>query len=95
MKNSNYYHVKLYYTVIDVQFLELNSHFNEVNFEILFFVACFRLDYSFNNEKLIQHALFYSNDLSTVQLITLGTNLKYTSLTCILVKNFATLKIIG
>jgi len=35
------HHVKLYYTVIDIQFQDLNCHFNEANSKLLLCVFFF------------------------------------------------------
>jgi hypothetical protein len=66
--------VEFYYTVINMQLQELNSHFNEACLELLLCVACLSPDdifTSFNKEKLLRLAQFYPNDFSAVQLITL------------------------
>ena len=42
MKNSHHYQVELFYTVIDMQFQELNSSFE--NSKLLLCVACLNLD---------------------------------------------------
>jgi len=65
MKNSQHYRVELYYTIIDMQLQELNSRFNEANYELLLCVAC-----------LHRLAQFYPNDYSIVQLITLNNQLE-------------------
>ena len=74
MTNSHHYRVELYYTVIDMQFKELNSCFNEGSSELLLCVACLSPDAmfaSFKKEKLLHLAQFYTNNFSAVQLITL------------------------
>ena len=74
MKYSHYYRVELYYTVIDMQLQELNSHFNEASSELLICVACLSLEdmfTSFNKDKLLRLTQFYLNDFSAVQLFTL------------------------
>jgi hypothetical protein len=98
MKNSHHYCVELYYTVIDMQFQELNSHFNEASSELLLCVACLSLDdmfASFNNDKLICLAQFYPNDFLAVQLITLDNQLETYIFDMCSSDEFATLKGIG
>ena len=77
MKNSHYYQVELFYTVIDMQLWELNTRFEYS--ELLLCVACLNpnnLFSTFNKEKLIQLAQFYSSDFSTVQVSFLDNQLE-------------------
>jgi hypothetical protein len=77
MKNSQHYHVELYYTVIDMQLQELNRRFNETNSKLLLSVACSDdLFVAFNKVNILRLAQFYSNDFSVVQLITLDNQLE-------------------
>ena len=77
MKNSHYYQVELFYTVIDMQLWELNTRFEYS--ELLLCVACLNpknLFSTFNKEKLIQLAQFYSSDFSTIQVSFLDNQLE-------------------
>jgi hypothetical protein len=79
MKNSQYYRVELYYTIIDIQLKELNSRFNKANSELLLCVACLSpndLVAAFNKDNILRLAQFYPNDFSAVQLITLDNQLE-------------------
>jgi len=46
--NLHYYRIKVFYAVIDMQLQELNNWFNEVNVELLLYVACLSLTDSFS-----------------------------------------------
>ena len=77
MKNSHHYQVELFYTVIDMQIQELNSHFE--NSKLLLYVACLNPDNLFSafiKEKLIRLAQFYPSDFSTVQVSFLDNQLE-------------------
>ena len=53
------------YTVVDMQFQELNNHFSEANTDLLLCMACLNPSNSFvtfDKEKLIHLAKFYSSD---------------------------------
>lgn len=78
MTNFHHYHVKLFNTVIDMQLQELNSRFNETNTELLLCVACLNPSNSFasfDNQKLIRLAEFYSRDFSDIDLLALANQL--------------------
>jgi hypothetical protein len=95
MKNSQHYRVELYYTVIDMQLQELNSRFNEANFELLLCVACLSPDNLFaasNKDNILRLAQFYPNDFSAVQLITLDNQLETYIIDMRSSEEFATLK---
>jgi hypothetical protein len=69
MKNSHYYRVELYYTIIDMQFQELNSRFNEMNSELLLCIVYLSpndLFVAFKEERLLWLTQFYHNNFSTV-----------------------------
>ena len=92
MKNSHYYQVKLFYTVIDMQLRELNTRFEYS--ELLLCVACLNpnnLFSTFNKEKLIQLAQFYLI-FQQFKLLSWITNLRHTSMTCSPLKSFQHLK---
>jgi hypothetical protein len=98
MKNPHHYRVELYYTIIDMQLQELNNRFNEASFELLLCVACLSPDnifVSFNKEKLLRLAQFYSNDFLAIQLITLDNQLETYIFDMRSSDEFATLKGIG
>jgi hypothetical protein len=95
MKNLQHYRVELYYTVIDMQLQELNSRFNEANYELLLCVACLSPDNlfaAFNKDNILCLAQFYPNDFSTVQLITLDNQLETYIIDMHSSEEFATLK---
>ena len=61
----HYYHVELFYIVIDMQLQELNNRFSEANTDLLICMACLNPSDSFvafDKEKLIRLAKFYSSD---------------------------------
>jgi hypothetical protein len=98
MKNLHHYRVELYYSVIDMQLQELNSRFNEANFELLLCVSCLSPDdlfASFNKEKLLRLAQFYPNDFLAFQLVTLDNQLETYIFDMRSSDEFATLKGIG
>lgn len=51
VNNLHHYQVDLFYTVIDMELQELNNRFNEVNTELLLYVACLSPRNSLNNFK--------------------------------------------
>ena len=72
--NLHHYHVKLFYTVIDMQLQELNNHFLEANTDLLLCMACLNPSDSlvaFDKEKLIRLAKFYSSDFLGTYILTL------------------------
>ena len=96
MKNSLHYQVELFYTIVDMQLQELNSHFE--NYELLLCVACLNpnnLFSAFNKEKLIRLAQFYPSDFSTVQVSLLDNQLKTYIHNMQSTKEFSVLKGIG
>ena len=63
--NLHYYHVKLFYTVINTQLQELNNSFSKANADLLICMACLNPRNSFvafDKEKLIRLANFYLSD---------------------------------
>ena len=77
--NSYHYRVELFYTVVDMQLLELNNRFDEVNMELLLCVACLSPCDSFvafDKKKLMRLAEFYPSDFSIVDLHRLDTQLE-------------------
>ncbi|XP_062116512.1 uncharacterized protein LOC133830536 [Humulus lupulus] len=65
--------------VIDMQLLELNNCFNEVNTELLVCMSCLSpvdLFYAFNKEKLIQFAEFYRDDFFAFEILALDDQLE-------------------
>ena len=79
MTNLHHYRVGLFYTVIDMQLQELNSHFTEANTELLLCVACLNPDdtfSAFDKQKLIRLAEFYPNEFSAVELSILDDQLE-------------------
>ncbi|GAV90762.1 LOW QUALITY PROTEIN: Dimer_Tnp_hAT domain-containing protein/DUF4371 domain-containing protein, partial [Cephalotus follicularis] len=79
LTNSNYYHIEVFYTVIDMQLLELNDRFTEVNTKLLLCMACLNLInhfFLFNTGDLVSFIKFYPNDFSTADLIELKNQLE-------------------
>ena len=75
--NLHHYHVKLFYTVIDMQLQELNNRFSEANTNLLLCMACLNPSNSFvafDKEKLIP--------LSSIPQIFLGQIFWYLTLNC-------------
>ena len=88
--------MEFFYTVIDMQFQELNSCFE--NSELLLCVACLNpnnLFSAFNKEKLIWLAPFYPSDFSTVQVSFLDNNLETYIHDMRSIEEFSALKGIG
>ncbi|KAJ9177311.1 hypothetical protein P3X46_012545 [Hevea brasiliensis] len=74
MTNLHHYRVEFFYSVIDMQFQELNNWFDEVNTNWLLCMACLDPKDSFSafdTSKLIQLAKFYPCEFSLVALIKL------------------------
>ncbi|XP_022883162.1 uncharacterized protein LOC111399911 [Olea europaea var. sylvestris] len=77
--NLHHYRVDLFYSVIDLQFQELNDRFSEVNTELLLCVACLCLQDSFSSfdkKILIKLAKFYPLDFSAVDDIVISDQLE-------------------
>lgn len=76
--NLHHYQVELFYSVIDMQLLELNQYFDEVNTDLLF-MSCFDLRDSFaafDTEKALRPAKFYPCEFSKIVLHELGSQLE-------------------
>ena len=72
--NLHHYRVEVFYTVIDRQLSELNDRFNEVNSELLLYVASLSPDNSFSSfdkQKLLRFAKFYPRDFCGRELLAL------------------------
>ncbi|KAJ9173659.1 hypothetical protein P3X46_016773 [Hevea brasiliensis] len=79
MTNLYHYRVELFYSMIDIRFQELNNQFDEVNTNLLLYMACLDPKDSFSAfgmGKLIQLAKFYLCEFSPVALIELESQLK-------------------
>ncbi|XP_022848801.1 zinc finger MYM-type protein 1-like [Olea europaea var. sylvestris] len=77
--NLHHYRVDLFYSVIDLQFQELNDRFSEVNTELLLCVACLCPQDSFSSfdkKSLIKLAELYLLDFSAVDGIVLSDQLE-------------------
>ncbi|XP_021593079.1 uncharacterized protein LOC110600530 [Manihot esculenta] len=62
MRNLHFYRVELFYSVIDMQFQELNNRFDEVNTNLLLCMIYLDPEYlfsAFDVSKLIELAKFY------------------------------------
>ena len=70
--NLHHYRVELFYTVIDMQFQELNNCFSETNTNLLLCMACFNPSNSFvafDKEKLIRLVKFYPSDFLGIDIL--------------------------
>ncbi|KAL6533012.1 hypothetical protein OROMI_027124 [Orobanche minor] len=79
MTNSHRYRVEVFNIVIDMQLLELNDRFNEVNTELSLCVACLNPSDSFkafNKDKLVRLAAFYPNDFQGIEVWALSEQLE-------------------
>ncbi|XP_023754831.2 uncharacterized protein LOC111903287 [Lactuca sativa] len=79
MSNLHYYHVELFYDVIDLQRTKLESRFSETGTKLLLFMACLNPNNSFvafDKNKLIQLARLYPNDFSDMDLEILNDQLE-------------------
>ncbi|XP_057782753.1 uncharacterized protein LOC131000700 [Salvia miltiorrhiza] len=79
MTNLHHYRVELFYSVIDMQVLELNQRFDEVNTELLLCMACLdpRDSFSaFDVKKLVRLAKLYPSEFSEVTLYELESQLE-------------------
>nr|KYP46931.1 hypothetical protein KK1_031413 [Cajanus cajan] len=79
VSNLHHFQVELFFQVIDQQLQELNNCFTEANIELLLCVACLnpRDSFStFDKEKLIRFAQFYSFEFSPVELLALDNQLE-------------------
>ncbi|XP_075640500.1 uncharacterized protein LOC142612271 [Castanea sativa] len=77
--NLHHYRVELFYTVIDMQFQELNNHFSEVNTNLLICMACLNPSNSFvafDKEKLIHLVKFYPYDFPGTDILALDSQLQ-------------------
>ena len=77
--NLHYYHVELFYTVIDMQLQELNNRFSKANTDLLLYMACLNPSNSFmafNKEKLIRLAKFYPSNFLGIDILALNSQLQ-------------------
>ncbi|XP_047256024.1 zinc finger MYM-type protein 1-like [Capsicum annuum] len=68
---SHHFHVKIFNVVIDLQLGELNSHFDEVNTDLLLDMASFNPDNPFVNydkNRIIKLATYYPDEFSASML---------------------------
>uniref|UniRef100_A0A7N0TTZ7 TTF-type domain-containing protein n=1 Tax=Kalanchoe fedtschenkoi TaxID=63787 RepID=A0A7N0TTZ7_KALFE len=69
--NLHHYHVEWYYSVIDMQILELNNCFDETNTELLRRMSCLspsdRFTF-FDKDKILRFAKFYPSEFSEAEL---------------------------
>ncbi|KAJ9162419.1 hypothetical protein P3X46_022195, partial [Hevea brasiliensis] len=82
----------------DLQLQELNSHFTEMNTELLLCVACLNPNNSFSSfdkEKLIHLAQFYPCDFSSTELMALDNQLETYIIDVCSNDEFSTIKGIG
>ncbi|CAN6717423.1 unnamed protein product [Malus baccata var. baccata] len=74
LTNFHYYHVDLYFQVLDTQLKELNDRFNEVNTELLLCMACLspvNNFASFDKAKIVRLAQLYPQDFDRMDLMNL------------------------
>ncbi|KAL6554076.1 hypothetical protein OROMI_019749 [Orobanche minor] len=79
MTNLHHYRAELFYSVIDIQVLELNQRFDEVNTELLLCMTCFDPKDSFSafdTPKLLCLAKFYPSEFPEVVLYELESQLE-------------------
>ncbi|XP_070665287.1 uncharacterized protein [Malus domestica] len=72
--NFHYYHMDLYFQVLDTQLKELNDSFNEVNTELLLCMACLSPVNNFayfDKAKSVRLAQLYSQDFDCMDLMNL------------------------
>ena len=77
--NLHHYRVELFYTVIDLQFQELNNRFSKANTDLLLCMACLNPSNSFvtfDKEKLIRLAKFYPSDFPETDILALNSQLQ-------------------
>ena len=77
--NIHHYRVKLFYTVIDLQFQELNNRFLEANTDLLLCMACLNPSDSFvafDKENLIRLEKFYPFDFLGIDIFALDSHLQ-------------------
>ncbi|KAM4071761.1 hypothetical protein ACB094_11G085200 [Castanea mollissima] len=77
--NLHHYRVELFYTVIDMQFQELNNRFSEVNTDLLICLACLNPSNSFvafDKKKRIHLAKFYPYDFPGTDILALDSQLQ-------------------
>ncbi|CAN1821361.1 Zinc finger MYM-type protein 1 [Linum perenne] len=70
--NLHHYQVEVFYTVVDMQLQELNSHFDEVNTQLLCSLACLSPNDAFaayDKQMVLNLARFYPTEFSDVQII--------------------------
>ena len=89
--NLHHFRVELFYVVIDMQIQELNDYFNEVNTNLLLYLACvspYDLFSDYDNKMLIEFVKFYPEYFSDIESsIYLKHNLKHKYLICVLVSS--------
>ena len=77
--NLHHYCVELFYIIINMQLQEFNNRFSEANIDLLLCMACLNPSNSFvtfDKEKLIRLAKFYSSDFLGIDILTLDSQLK-------------------
>uniref|UniRef100_A0A7N0RCR7 TTF-type domain-containing protein n=1 Tax=Kalanchoe fedtschenkoi TaxID=63787 RepID=A0A7N0RCR7_KALFE len=69
--NLHHYRVEWYYSIIDMQILELNNRFDETNTELLRCMSCLSPSdrfAHFDKDKILRFAKFYPSDFSEAEL---------------------------
>ncbi|RXH73167.1 hypothetical protein DVH24_012851 [Malus domestica] len=95
---THHYHVELFDAIVDKQFVELNSRFDEVNIELLLCLETLSPDDSFlafDEQKLICFSQFYPNEFTTCQLLALEDQLGHYIIDMRSSSEFSQLKGIG
>ncbi|KAL3639795.1 hypothetical protein CASFOL_014763 [Castilleja foliolosa] len=72
--NLEHFRIGIFIGVIDLQRVELDYRFDEVNMELLICMACLNPKddfFSFNKEKILKLATFYPSEFTSIDLMTL------------------------
>ncbi|XP_057791317.1 uncharacterized protein LOC131008458 [Salvia miltiorrhiza] len=96
--NLHHYRFDVFFSIIDMQLMELNDRFSEANTDLLLSVACLCPDDSFSafdKHRLINLARFYPQDFSTFQIEALDDQLETYILDMRSTDGFGRLKGIG
>jgi len=76
--NEQYYHIDVFYTILNMQMQELNSRFSETTTDFLLGVACLNPSDSFSNfdkKKILRMAQLYPDDFDDLAIKALACKL--------------------
>ncbi|KAJ9541078.1 hypothetical protein OSB04_027584 [Centaurea solstitialis] len=96
--NLHYYHVELFYGVIDLLLTELENRFSQTSTDLLISMSCLNPSNSFSSfdkNKVIDFARFYPDDFSEIELLMLDDQLETYILDMQTSTDFSDLKGIG